>query len=113
MYIKIHRWKSTFFLPTREQRRRPGSNDRPWSSGGRLRPGDEVTTTNHDQRVGEMHGEEARCRTRMMQRTTTREMNREERRGPGKRRTREEDDDQGRGRPATTTTKWRRDDERK
>ncbi|KAK9107221.1 hypothetical protein Syun_023232 [Stephania yunnanensis] len=58
-----------------------------------------------------MHREEARCRTRTMQRTTTREMNREETRGPGKRRTREEDDDQGRGRPATTTTKWRRDDD--
>ncbi|KAK9160955.1 hypothetical protein Syun_007296 [Stephania yunnanensis] len=62
-------------------------------------------------RVGEMREEEARCRTRTMNRAMTGEMQDDQ--GDehgGDARTREEEDE-GRGRPSTTTTKWRRDDD--
>ncbi|KAK9093203.1 hypothetical protein Syun_028114 [Stephania yunnanensis] len=117
LHIINTRWKSTFFLPTREQRRRPGSSGADQGPAASTSDqGAEVisdrraeATSDHRAEATNDQGAEApadqgaEARVGEMQDDQgggARMMTREEARGPGKRTTRE---DQGRGRRGIRT----------
>ncbi|KAK9160402.1 hypothetical protein Syun_006743 [Stephania yunnanensis] len=74
--------------------------------------GEEVTSdkSRPAMRGTTMHGEEPRCGTGTMREGDDRGDEQGGDATTGEEEDEEEDDDQGRGRPATMTTKWRRDD---